>query len=66
MRPPATCRDCGGPNPHGSCGSCCECYCETPQERAERINPVCGHLERQCCPGCGVCQGCDGCYCGEV
>lgn len=66
----ATCRDCGGAytDPRfgvHSCGSCCECYCATPAERRDAINPICGHLERSCCPGCGVCQDCDGCYCGE-
>lgn len=62
------CRDCGGEygmSVHPECGSCCECYCPSPAERRYAINPICGHLERQRCSGCGVCQGCDGCYCGE-
>jgi hypothetical protein len=42
-----------------------ECYCETPAERAERINPICGHLDRSTCRGCGTCMACDDCYCGE-
>lgn len=25
----------------------------------------CGCLVRERCTGCGVCQNCDGCYCGE-
>jgi hypothetical protein len=42
-----------------------ECYCLTPEERMDAINPICGHLQRSTCGGCGTCMACDGCYCGE-
>ena len=65
----ATCRDCGGANTVSGCcpqcGSCCECYCLTTEDRRDAISPICGHLERARCASCGVCQSCDGCYCGE-
>ena len=42
-----------------------ECYCPTPEERRNAINPICGHLQRATCSGCGTCMTCDGCFCGE-
>jgi hypothetical protein len=68
------CRDCRGENTFEvdgldpvcpRCGSCCECYCPSPEERRDAINPACGHLQRSTCPSCAVCMACDGCYCGE-
>lgn len=39
-----------------------ECYCV---DDSGRFQP-CGCLERERCGGgCGACQNCDGCYCGE-
>lgn len=49
-----TCRDCGGPDPHERCGSCCECYCAEPSSGDPAYTGI--------CPGCG---GYEECYCGE-
>lgn len=48
------CVDCGGPNPHSRCGSCCECYCSEPLYGDPAYTGI--------CLGCG---GYEECYCDE-
>lgn len=38
---------------------------DQPREGETGRFQLCGCLEREQCPGCGVCTNCDGCFCGE-
>ena len=37
----------------------------SPETSEHDLNPLCAHLLRYRCQGCGTCTLCDGCYCDE-